>query len=90
MTWNYQLVRHPDGGGDCLIVHEVYRNEAGEIFARTEDGAKIAGETVKEIAGVLAMIQRDIVRYPIIEHDAPMAPDDFDSSEMVTLEDLLT
>ena len=64
--WNYRLVRrkHPDGSRS-YAVHEAYYDEAGRIWAVTENPAEVFGTTLKEARGDSRAIARAF-RLPIL------------------------
>jgi len=61
MTWNYRVVRTTYNDNDydevSYQIKEAYYNKAGGIWAVTENGASIYGESVEEAKEVLKKMQ---------------------------------
>ena len=58
--WNNRIIKHEKGGVTWYSVHEVFYNEDGSIYARTEDAITIIGETEEETIEQVEQILRDI------------------------------
>ena len=61
MTWNYRLCKETYKDGDFeevgYQIKEAYYNKEGGIWAVTENGASIYGESVEEAREVLQKMQ---------------------------------
>ncbi len=72
-TWNYRVLRHRPSPAteepDFLQIHEVYYSPDGEAKSVSQDGARIGGDSIKEIRDVLAKIERALSE-PIIDFES--------------------
>tara|TARA_R100000353_G_scaffold147477_1_gene106051 strand:+ start:303 stop:539 length:237 start_codon:yes stop_codon:yes gene_type:complete len=64
--WNNRIIKHEKGGVTWYSVHEVFYNEDGSIYARTEDAITIIGETEEEAVEQAEQILRDIKDKPVL------------------------
>jgi hypothetical protein len=72
-TWNYRVLRHRQPPAtdepDFLQIHEVYYSSDGKAESVSQDGARIGGDSIKEIRDVLAKIERALSE-PIIDFES--------------------
>lgn len=69
MSWNYRLCKSTFKGNGyeevSFVIHEVYYNKDGSIWAVTENGASVYGESVGEAKEVvdkmLGAFERDVI-----------------------------
>lgn len=66
MSRHYQLVLHTYEDETQVAVHEAFLDEEGNIQAVTEYPVILEGESVKDIKAILAAINYDINKYPVI------------------------
>lgn len=66
--WTYQLLRYKYEKQLTYVLHEVYYKN-GKIWAWTEDGATIVGNTKKEIEECIKMMERDARKNPVLDAD---------------------
>ena len=64
--WNNRIIKHEKDGATWYSVHEVFYNEDGSIYAHTEDGITIIGETEEETIEQVEQILRDIKDTPVL------------------------
>ena len=64
--WNNRIIKHEKDGATWYSVHEVFYNEDGSIYARTEDPITIVGETEEEAVEQVEQILRDIKDTPVL------------------------
>ena len=78
MTWNYRIVRHPQG---WLALHEVYYGEDGQPNGYTENPASFGANEDEGPAGIIAALEmalRDARERPVFDPEAstpPQTPD---------------
>jgi len=70
--WNYRVVKTAHSDIDCFGVHEVYYNEAGEIFAYTERAIEPYGESLEELRLSMGLIALAL-QHPVL--DAALIPE---------------
>ena len=62
MSWNYRLCKSTYKGDGyeevSYVIHEVYYNKDGSIWAVTENGASVYGESVGEAKEVMDKMLR--------------------------------
>lgn len=58
MTWNHRVVKFTENGEDWYAVCEVYYNDDGTIYAHTQDGIRVTGESVEELKETLERMLR--------------------------------
>lgn len=69
--WIYVLVRQPENGltDDVLQAHELFFDENGGFEGITENSVQFCSETLAGYTQVLAMVQKDVMHFPILEWD---------------------
>jgi hypothetical protein len=76
MTWNYRVVRHPDG---TLTLHEAYYDDAGRLKAATAGPISFVADPDEGLDGIvrsLEMALADANRHPVLDWaEIPGAPD---------------
>jgi len=58
MTWNHRVVKFTEDSDDWYAVCEVYYNEDGTIYAHTQDGIRVSGESVEDLKETLERMLR--------------------------------
>lgn len=82
--WNHRLVRRTYVGAKepeiSLEIHEAYYDDAGKVWAVTQEGVTVHGETVEEVRGTLERMLRclnaPILDYESIPEPGAVAPSD--------------
>ena len=65
MSWNYRIVKYPDGGGYGL--HEVHYDDNGKAKNMTESPAAFVGETEHEVIRSLRMALNDAINLRVFK-----------------------
>ena len=67
MTWNYRVVRHPDG---TLALNEAYYDDAGALKAATAEPISFVADPDEGLDGIvrsLEMAFADAKRHPVLD-----------------------
>lgn len=67
--WNYRLVRQRKKGETFYAVHEAYYDDAGKVWAVTQDPSPACGDNRDEVLSALSMMMRDILRAPVLDYN---------------------
>lgn len=67
--WNYRLVRRRMKGETFYAVHEAYYDDAGKVWAITQDPSPARGDSRDEVLEALALMMKDILRAPTLDYN---------------------
>lgn len=67
MSWNYRIVKYPEGG---YGLHEVYYREDGSAKAMSDHPAGFVGDSAAEVCDALLKARVDARKRPVFEPPA--------------------
>jgi hypothetical protein len=99
MSWNYRIVKWdktPDGAEfaeyaePVYAIHEVFYNEAGEPWGRTQYQDGPTAESPEELIKTLEMMLHDARKHPVMIEPVEWAPGpEVEPEECISAEELL-
>src|SRR3990167_8254322 len=76
MTWDHRIVKEVLENGDSWFsIREAFYNDAGELFAYTEEPADISGESIESLRQTLNWIQSAFDKEILIDGEVKFADD---------------